>query len=44
MPLMAATEYTVRVVAVIGDDEGMWSMEKTGNVPQPGQVVDDERH
>ena len=39
-PLMAANEYTVRVVAVIDEDEGMWSAEMTGR-PQPGQVVDD---
>ena len=37
MSLLAANEYTVRVVAVIGGDEGMWSAEMTGR-PQPGQV------
>ena len=40
VPLMADTEYTVRVVAVIGDDEGMWSAEVTDR-PQPGKVADD---
>ena len=35
--LMAANEYTVRVVAVIDADDGMWSMEEMGR-PQPGKV------